>query len=108
MFSTPPSLLQRLQDSPEQSHWERFVDLYTPLFLCWTRKLGLDGHDAADLIQDIFAILVQKLGTYRAGEHPFRAWLKTVVMNRWRNRARTQGRVGALQPEALEALPAPE
>lgn len=91
MWTTPPSLLERLRQSPEQEAWERFVDMYTPLMFAWTRRLGLSDHDAADLVQDLFAILVEKLPHFHleAGKS-FRAWLKTVLCNRWRNWKRKQ------------------
>lgn len=86
MHTTPPSLLDRLRQSPQQESWERFVDLYTPLFFAWTRRLGLSGHDAADLVQDLFTVLVQKLPQFEYDQgKSFRAWLKTILMNRWRN-----------------------
>lgn len=84
-FSTPLSLLQRLQLAPAAGSWERFVDLYTPLLFAWAAQLGLSEHDAADLVQDVFATLVEKLPAFRYDESKsFRAWLKTVLRNRWR------------------------
>ena len=58
MVTTPTSLLAKLAGSTEPAPWTRFVELYTPLLLCWGRRLGLDEHDAADLVQDLFTILV--------------------------------------------------
>jgi RNA polymerase sigma-70 factor (ECF subfamily) len=85
MFSTPSSLLQRLQLSPEAGDWERFVDLYAPVLFAWTERLELSDHDAADLVQDVFATLVEKLPAFPYDENKsFRAWLKTVLLNRWR------------------------
>lgn len=89
MLTTQPSLLDRLRRSPEQSAWERFVDMYTPLLFAWTNRLGLSGHDAADLVQDLFTVLVEKLPTFQYDANKsFRAWLKTVLFNRWRNALR--------------------
>jgi RNA polymerase sigma-70 factor (ECF subfamily) len=85
MFSTPSSLLERLQGSPQPGSWERFVELYTPLLFAWTARLGLSDHDAADLVQDVFATLVEKLPEFQYDQdRSFRAWLKTVLLNRWR------------------------
>jgi RNA polymerase sigma-70 factor (ECF subfamily) len=85
VFTTPPSLLQRLRESPEQATWEKFVDMYTPLLVAWSRRLGLTEHDVADLVQDIFTILVEQLPRFRYDDQKsFRAWLKTVLQNRWR------------------------
>lgn len=90
MLSTSSTLLQRLRQAPRESGaWERFVDLYTPLLLAWARKLGLSEHDAADLIQDLFAALVEQLPNFEYDpSKSFRAWLKTLLHNRWRNRLR--------------------
>jgi RNA polymerase sigma-70 factor, ECF subfamily len=88
-FSTSSSLLQRLAQPAETGSWDRFVELYTPLLYSWTARMGLSDHDAADLVQDVFAILVEKLPTFRYdAEKSFRAWLKTVLLNRWRERLR--------------------
>lgn len=90
-MDTPSSLLNRLRQSPEQSAWERFVDLYTPLLFAWTNRLGLDGHDAADLVQDVFTVLVEKLPHFHYdAQKSFRAWLKTILLNRWRKQQRQQ------------------
>jgi RNA polymerase sigma-70 factor, ECF subfamily len=94
MFTTPPSLLERLRQSPEQDGWEQFVDMYTPLLVAWTRRLGLSQHEAADLLQDIFTVLVEKLPSFRYDSaKSFRAWLKTLLMNRWRNDLRKRAGV---------------
>ena len=94
MFTTPPSLLERLRQSPAQDGWEQFVEMYTPLLAAWTRRLGLPQQDAADLLQDIFTVLVEKLPAFRydAGKS-FRAWLKTILLNRWRNDLRKRAGV---------------
>ncbi|HLW64037.1 MAG TPA: sigma-70 family RNA polymerase sigma factor [Gemmataceae bacterium] len=91
MYSTPVSLLDQLRHSPAQTDWARFVQLYTPLLFYWARKLGLKDADAADLVQDIFTVLVQKLPTFQYDqERGFRSWLRTVLLNRWRNLLRKQ------------------
>ncbi len=86
MDSTSPSLLQQLRQAPGQDSWSRFVRLYTPLLFYWARKLGLGEADAADLVQEVFAILVQKLPTFQYDQgRGFRNWLRTVLLNKWRN-----------------------
>jgi RNA polymerase sigma-70 factor (ECF subfamily) len=81
--------LERLRQPAEQAAWARFVDLYTPLLYSWGRRLGLQPQDAADLVQDVFTVLVEKLPGFRYDPHKsFRAWLRTVLLNKWRNRRR--------------------
>lgn len=91
MNSTPVSLLDRLRRTNEPAAWERFVQLYTPLLGHWARRLGMDSQEAADLVQDVFTILVQKLPEFRYDPAKrFRGWLWTVTINRFRERFRRQ------------------
>jgi RNA polymerase sigma-70 factor (ECF subfamily) len=89
MHTTSISLLQRLRTTSEQAAWERFVQLYTPLLCQWARRLGLAGQDEADLVQDVFALLLEKLPTFQyEAQGRFRGWLWTVTLNKWRERWR--------------------
>ena len=90
MDSTSSSLLLRLRRPGEQAAWQRFIDLYTPLLYYWACRMGLAGQDAADLVQDVFVTLVQKLPQfqYQPGKGSFRSWLRTVAENRWRDALR--------------------
>ena len=108
MNSTPVSLLERLRCPEDRDAWERFVQLYTPLLYGWARRSGLNQNDAADLLQDVFTILVEQMPTFRyqAGGS-FRAWLRTVLANRWREWRRRKQPVNAA-PGALEEVPQPE
>ena len=96
MNTTPVSLLEQLRQSPDEAAWARFVHLYSPLLFRWARQAGLDEGDAGDLVQDVFVILLKELPHF---EHDparsFRAWLKTVVLNRWRNQVKRQARAPA-------------
>jgi RNA polymerase sigma-70 factor (ECF subfamily) len=86
MLTTSVSLLERLRDPGEQQAWAWFVKLYTPLLYHWARRSGLQDQDAADLLQDVFTILVQKLPEFTYNPHQsFRGWLRTILLNRWRN-----------------------
>jgi RNA polymerase sigma-70 factor, ECF subfamily len=109
MTNTPLSLLERLRQPEPQAAWDRFVALYTPLMFHWARRLGQSEAEAADLVQDVFVVLVQELPkfTYRAGER-FRGWLWTVLMNKWRERRRrAAARPAELGGAALDEQPAP-
>src|SRR5712692_822077 len=93
MNSTSVSLLEQLRNPAESKTtgpaWERFVELYTPLLYYWARRLGLRDQDAADLVQDVFLVLVRKLPEFSYDRHKsFRAWLRTVTLNKWRERQR--------------------
>src|SRR5438874_593008 len=80
--STSVSLLDRLKRRDDTAAWDRFVALYTPLLYHWLRRAGLQEHDAADLVQDVFAKLVVLLPNFSYNpSQSFHAWLRTVVMN---------------------------
>jgi len=88
MHTTPPSLLEQVRRSDDIQAWRRFVDLYTPLLFHWARRVGLREPDAADLVQDIFVLLVKKLPDFQYDRNKgFRAWLRTVALKgcRWIN-----------------------
>ncbi len=89
MFTTRHSLLERLRSPGDQEAWSRFVHLYTPLFFSWGVKLGLQHSDVADLVQDVMALLVGKFPAFQYdSSRKFRAWLRTVFVNRQRERCR--------------------
>jgi RNA polymerase sigma-70 factor, ECF subfamily len=89
MHTTSASLLDRLRQPGEEDAWTRFVKLYSPLLYTWAHRLGLQDPDAADLVQDVFATLVQKLPEFQySRQSSFRSWLRTVTLNKWRDRGR--------------------
>jgi RNA polymerase sigma-70 factor (ECF subfamily) len=89
---TPISLLERLRDPQQQEAWSRFVQLYTPLLHHWARRQGLEGAAAADLVQEVFLVLVRKLPAFRYDrQKSFRNWLRTVLINKARDSARRAG-----------------
>jgi RNA polymerase sigma-70 factor (ECF subfamily) len=94
VFTTSTSLLERLRHPADTAAWDRLVNLYTPLLLHWARGLGLQDSDAADLVQDVLVVLVKKLPEvrYEPGQS-FRSWMRTVMLNKWRDRPRPQATV---------------
>lgn len=100
--STSASLLEQLRQVPGQETWSRFVRLYTPLLFFWARKLGMREADAADLVQDVFTIMVQKLPTFAYDQQRgFRNWLRTVLLNKWRNSLRKKATARLAGPAGL-------
>jgi RNA polymerase sigma-70 factor (ECF subfamily) len=99
MEKTPASLLVRLRNPSDSEAWVRFVELYTPLLFTWAHRLGLREQDAADLVQDVLTLLLEKLPHFAYDERQrFRGWLWTLVRNRWasdRRRAAAAGRAAA-------------
>jgi RNA polymerase sigma-70 factor (ECF subfamily) len=92
MNTTSPSLLERLRAPAGAGAWERFVQLYTPLIFHWGRQAGLPVQDAADLVQEVLTVLVQKLPEFTYDPRKsFRGWLRTVTLNKWRDWCRRPG-----------------
>src|SRR5215207_6284029 len=91
MPATSSSLLDRLRRGPDAAGWERLVQLYEPFIRRWLADPAL-AADADDLTQDVLAVLVRELPRFerrRAGS--FRAWLRTVTVNRVREHWRRAG-----------------
>jgi RNA polymerase sigma-70 factor (ECF subfamily) len=105
MNDTPASLLERLRQPEPADAWERFVKLYTPLLCHWAQRLGLRRNEADDLVQDVFAILVQKLPQFCYDpQQRFRAWLWTILRNKHRERRRQQAGTGPVSDALLAEL----
>jgi RNA polymerase sigma factor (sigma-70 family) len=91
---TSSSLLLRLTRPGEEAAWRRFIDLYTPLLFSWASRMGFPDQDAADLVQDVFVVLVQKVPQFRYDpDMSFRSWLRTVAENSWRDALRKRAAV---------------
>ena len=106
MHSTPASLLERLRRPNDPEAWDRLVELYTPLLFDWARRVGLREPDAADLVQDVFTTLLQKLPQFAYNaQGSFRRWLRTVLLNKWREARRS--RAAAVGTGAGEPIDCP-
>ena len=80
MDTTPVSLLERVRQGSDHEAWTRFVKLYTPLIFYWARRCGLQVADSADLTQEVFAALFQKLPEFTYDrQRSFRSWLRTLT-----------------------------
>ena len=112
MNTTPVSLLERLRQASEvrQADWDRLVELYTPLLYYWARRQGLQEADAADLVQDVLAVLVRELPRFEYDRgKSFRGWLRTLTLRKWWEKCRRQ-QLSPLPPDdpALEGLASPD
>jgi len=112
MDNTPVSLLRRLKECGDEQlrerSWERFVSLFTPLLYCWATRLGAQDADAADLVQDTFLVLHRKLPEFNYDpSRSFRAWLRTILTNRWREKQR-RPQAMAGHAALLDQLPSPD
>ncbi|MCA9121125.1 MAG: sigma-70 family RNA polymerase sigma factor [Planctomycetaceae bacterium] len=58
--------------------------LYSPLLFYWARRAGLEEADAADLVQEVLQLLIQKLPDFQYdAQQSFRSWLRRVTLNKW-------------------------
>ena len=78
---TSPTLLARVT-AKDPAAWQMLVDLYGPLILYWIRRQGLSEHDAADVLQDVFAGVATSIPRFqRSREGSFQAWLWVITRN---------------------------
>ncbi|MCE9565009.1 MAG: sigma-70 family RNA polymerase sigma factor [Planctomycetes bacterium] len=104
MHTTSLTLLNRLRGPRDADAWDRFVRLYSAGLYSWIRGHGFRHDDAADLVQDVFTTLVQKLADFehtRGGS--FRAWLWTITRNKCREHVRRRRPV-SVPGEVFEGL----
>ena len=86
-WSTSLTLLDCVRQRTDAAAWDRFVKLYTPFLFYCCRRLGLQDQEAADVVQDVFVLLLDKLTTFQPKEgSSFRAWLRTVTENKCHER----------------------
>jgi RNA polymerase sigma-70 factor (ECF subfamily) len=109
MDRTPPSLLIRLRQPAEQAEaWARFVELYGPLLLYWVRRC-VPEQDAHDVVQQVFARLVEKLPQfqYQPGRR-FRGWLYTITRHCLVDHLRRRVKQPAVGAAALDDVAVPD
>ena len=108
MSRTSASLLERLKRTDNQDAWRQFVQLYMPLIYRWASQAGLGENEASDLVQDVFLILVEKLREFQYDrQRSFRAWLRTVTLNKCREQARRRLPGGKIMADNLPAAECP-
>jgi RNA polymerase sigma-70 factor (ECF subfamily) len=104
MDETSPTLLDRLRQPDDPAAWARFVQLYNPILLAFTGRLGLHDNDAADLVQEVLLLLVQKLPQFQYDDAgSFRAWLWTLMRNKAAALRRRRQPHAAVLPEIAVA-----
>jgi DNA-directed RNA polymerase specialized sigma24 family protein len=94
---TPPSLLNRLREQPDDAKaWQRFDTLYRPLLQTWLRRYCLQPPDADDLVQQVFEVVLREMPKlhYDSENGSFRGWLRGILVNRlpdfWRSQVLNQ------------------
>jgi RNA polymerase sigma-70 factor (ECF subfamily) len=69
--------------SHDQAAWEILARLYGPVVYRWVRASGANSHDAGDIVQNVFVLLLRKIDRFGAAQAgaSFRGWLWTVTRN---------------------------
>jgi RNA polymerase sigma-70 factor (ECF subfamily) len=100
MITTPRSLLERLRSRGDEQAWRRFVELYTPFILHCVRRAGVPEADSADLVQEVFTLLMTRLpGFHHDRSRSFGAWLRVITRNKCRDYFRGRRPKGVLARE---------
>jgi RNA polymerase sigma-70 factor (ECF subfamily) len=90
------------------------VGLYQPLIHGWLLRQHVLPQEAEDLTQDVLAVVVKELPRFEHAGRPgaFRAWLRTVTVNRarlyWREGSARAGGAGRVALATIEELADPD
>jgi RNA polymerase sigma-70 factor (ECF subfamily) len=110
---TPRSLLERVRAN-DPAAWRRLLDLYQPLVRFWCGRAGLQGPDAEDVTQEVFAAVAAGLPGFRHGRpgDTFRGWLRVITRNQVllhfrKSQGRAQAEGGAAAWARLQDVPDP-
>jgi RNA polymerase sigma-70 factor (ECF subfamily) len=105
--SLSSSLLDRVQQMQPDA-WAQVVTLFGPIVYRWCRQAGLTGHDASDVVQEVFSSVARGIGHFERvkSEGSFRSWLATITRNRIRDhlRRRSKQPQGEGGTQALQQL----
>jgi len=84
--------------------WDRLVKLYGPLIQQWCRRWGLQSHDMADVMQEVFQSVAAHVSDFRKqrANDTFRGWLRVITRNKVLDHFRRLGREPAA-PGGTEA-----
>jgi RNA polymerase sigma-70 factor, ECF subfamily len=85
MFDTRKTLLRRARDLGDRQSWNELHAIYRPLIFGYLRSWGIKEHDAKDLTQTVFLLLMAKLPTFELdwGRGRFRSYLWSMARNAW-------------------------
>src|SRR5262245_6448396 len=91
-MDTSASLLDRLRLQSDEA-WQELYKLYQPLIHHWLLRDLTLRDEADDLVQEVMSVVVRELPAFqRERSGSFRAWLRTITLNRlrahWRGRQR--------------------
>lgn len=81
MIDTNETLLERVKSMDAHSAWQEFYKAYWSAILRYARKLGLNQHQAEEVLQETMVTLMRQLPgfTYDRRKGKFRNFLLTIV-----------------------------
>lgn len=115
---TRETLVRRVRDRRDEKSWAEFIQYYSGYIHNIARRMGLNHHDAQEVVQIVSVRLVEKLPEfeYDPNKGRFRGWLCRVAGNEAkkflnkrkqiaeRSAEHSLADVNELQPTALEAI----
>lgn len=96
------SLVARCRKN-DQSAWDELVDRYQRLIFAIPRRAGLSDEQAADVLQDVFLTLFEKIGEIEQPER-IRSWMVTTA--KFKTWAVVRSSKGFYSPETEEEMEA--
>ena len=91
---TPASLLLRVRDHSDETAWEEFVQIYSPIVYEFIRRRSIQASDAADITQEVLLRLARciKDFQYDSTRGLFRDFVARIVINEIRRQIHKDGR----------------
>ena len=109
---TRPSLIARLQGSPNEPGWREFVESYEPFLRTLIERQGVTHSDVQDVTQQVLLGISRSVDQWQSDGNPasFRRWLNRVARNvaikfLLRERRQVHGQGGTAFLERLEQAP---
>jgi len=89
--SISTTMLGRLRTGDPDA-WNSLVTLFSPVVYQWCRQSGLQPHDTADIVQEVFRSVFAKVDDFRRDKpgDTFRGWLWTITRNKIHDHFRRQ------------------
>ena len=84
--ATNSKLLRSVRDLRDNDSWREFIDIYSPYLVGILMRRGISDHDALDLLQETFMVVMDHIGDFQYDHSKrFRGWLATIALRKaWR------------------------
>jgi RNA polymerase sigma-70 factor (ECF subfamily) len=94
MFTTSPTLLDRLRNQQDPEAWRLWLRVYEPWLRDWLGRHHFQPADTDDLLQNILVVVSRKLPAFVHNGRPgaFRTWLRSILVTEVRSFLRLRQR----------------